>query len=215
MVIAETPRLILRQFHRDDVQAMDAVFGDADVMRYGDGTRSSEWVRAWIAKWIDERYSAWGFGSWAVVDKRRNLVVGYCGLSRFPERCAIEEAEIGFRLARADWGRGFATEAALAVCGYAFDALSIPRLVALIDPENHASIRVAEKIGFRYERDAMLPGYDHATDCTLCTASPADNQPLVCRAPQVVGTLFPTMLLGTTRYPPRRVIRYPALQCHN
>ena len=140
---------------------MNAVFGDADVMRYGDGPQSSEWVRAWIAKCIDERYPAWGFGSWAVVDKVRDVVVGYCGLSRFPERCAADEAEIGFRLARAQWGRGFATEAAFAVCSHAFNALGLPRLVALIDPANCASIRVAEKIGMTYERDAMLRGYDH------------------------------------------------------
>jgi hypothetical protein len=161
MVIAETPRLVLRQFHRDDGEAMDAVFGDADVMQYGDGPKSSDWVRAWITRWIDERYPAWGFGSWAVVDKVRNTLIGYCGLSRFPGRCAADEAEIGFRLARAHWGRGFATEAARAACGHAFDTLGLPRIVALIDPANLASIRVAEKVGLMYERDAMLPGYDH------------------------------------------------------
>ena len=161
MVIAETPRLVLRQFHPGDGEAMDAVFGDAEVMRYGDGVRPPEWVRAWVAGWLDEHYPRWGFGMWAVVDKGTSAVIGYCGLSRFPGRCAAGEAEIGFRLARPHWGRGLATEAALAVRGHAFGALRLPRLVALIDPANAASARVAEKVGLRYEREVMLPGYDH------------------------------------------------------
>ena len=64
-------------------------------------------------------------------------------------------------LARAHWGQGFATEAARAVRDYAFETLRLPRLVALIDPGNVRSIRVAERIGLRYDRDAMLEGYDH------------------------------------------------------
>lgn len=161
MVIAKTPRLIIRQFHPGDGEAMDRVFGDPEVMRYGDGVRTPQWVRSWIVGWVDEHYQRWGFGSWAVVEKSTSAVIGYCGLSRFPGRCAGDEAEIGFRLARAHWGRGLATEAAMAVCAHAFDALGLPRLVALIDPANAASIRVAEKIGLRYEREVMLPGYDH------------------------------------------------------
>jgi hypothetical protein len=161
MLITQTPRLILRQFHLDDAEAMNAIFGDADVMRFGDGPQSPQWVRSWIASSVNEYYSRWGFGSWAVVDKVTSAVIGYCGLSRFPDRCAPGEAEIGFRLARASWGHGFATEAALAVRDHAFDVLNLPRLIALIDPANIASIRVAEKLGFRFEREAMLPGYDH------------------------------------------------------
>jgi RimJ/RimL family protein N-acetyltransferase len=163
MVIAETPRLILRQLCLGDGEALDGVFGDADVMRYSDaGVRSPQWVRSWIDGWLNEHYPRWGFGAWAVAEKRTSAVIGYCGLSQFPGRCAAREAEIGFRLARAHWGRGYATEAALVVRGHAFDALRLPRLIALIDPANVAAIRVAEKIGLRHERDVMLPGYDHA-----------------------------------------------------
>jgi RimJ/RimL family protein N-acetyltransferase len=88
-------------------------------------------------------------------------VIGYCGLSRFPGRCAAGDTEIGFRLARPFWGRGFATEAARAVRDHAFDTLALPRLIAIIDPGNLASIRVAEKIGMRYEKDVSFEGYTH------------------------------------------------------
>ena len=69
------------------------------------------------------------------------------------------EVEIGYRLARAWWGRGYATEAVLAARDYAFDTLGLSRLIALIDPANAASIRVARKAGMHYETDVMMPGY--------------------------------------------------------
>lgn len=152
---------MLRPFQAADADALSAVFADAEVMRYGDGVRSSQWARAWMDRWIEELYPAWGFGMWAVVETGAAAVIGYCGLSRFPQRCTPDETEIGFRLARAHWGQGFATEAARAVRDYAFDVLRLPRLIAMIDPANVASIRVAEKIDMRYERDVLLAGYDH------------------------------------------------------
>src|SRR4051812_45475000 len=88
MIIARTSRLILRQFCPDDAEAMASIFGDAEVMRYGDGVRPLQWVRSWIDDWLDTHYATWGFGAWAVVEKRTNGVIAYCGLSRFPGRCA-------------------------------------------------------------------------------------------------------------------------------
>lgn len=161
MIIAETSRLILRQFRLDDLEAMNAVYRDAEVMRYGDGVQSPARVRAWIGDWIEKYYLQWGFGMWAVMEKKTAVVIGYCGLSQFPGRCAEGETEIGFRLARRHWGCGFATESAMAVRDHAFAELRLPCLIALIAPANVASIRVAEKIGMRYEREAMLAGYDH------------------------------------------------------
>jgi [ribosomal protein S5]-alanine N-acetyltransferase len=173
MIIARTQRLILRQFYAGDAGAMDRVFGDAEVMRYGDGVRTAEWVRSWLARWGGEYYPQWGFGMWAVVEASTSDVIGYCGLTRFPGRCATcDEAEIGFRLARTHCGRGFAAEAAMAVRDYAFDVLHVPRLIALIDPANLASVRVVRKLGFRYDRDAMLEGYDHPDHVYSLTRPP-------------------------------------------
>jgi RimJ/RimL family protein N-acetyltransferase len=70
------------------------------------------------------------------------------------------EVEIGYRLIRSAWGHGYATEAAQAVATYA-TTLGIQRLIALIDPGNVASIRVAYKLGMHYEADVMFDGYTH------------------------------------------------------
>ena len=88
-------------------------------------------------------------------------MIGYCGLTEFPGTDGRPEIVIGFRFALGSWRRGYATESAVAVRDYAFRTLRIPRLIAIIDPGNTASIRVVEKLGVTYEKDVMLPGYDY------------------------------------------------------
>ena len=87
--------------------------------------------------------------------------IGYCGLSRFADRCAPGETEIGYRFAKHFWGRGLATEAVSAVRDFAITKLHISRLIAIIDPGNIPARHVIEKTGFHYERDAMFEGYTH------------------------------------------------------
>lgn len=160
MVIVETKRILLRYFELSDGDAMMHVFGDAEVMRYGDGVQTRLWVDAWLRNCL-ENYQSHGFGPYAVVERSSGDVIGYCGLSYFPDFNGQEEIELGYRMQRAAWGYGYATEAARAVRDFAFYTLNIRRLIALIDPMNVASLRVAEKIGMHYEADAMLEGYDH------------------------------------------------------
>ena len=139
---------------------MYCVFCDVDVMRFSDGVQTKKWVTTWLHNCL-ERYQTWGFGPYAVVEKNSQDVIGYCGLFFFPDIGGHTEVEIGYRLAKSAWGKGYATEAARIVCDHAFTTLGIKRLIALIDPSNVASIRVAEKIGMKYEKEVMLDGYTH------------------------------------------------------
>jgi RimJ/RimL family protein N-acetyltransferase len=156
MVIAEAQRVVLRCFHVADLDAMAGVFGDPEVMRFGPGPRSRDWVRGWLCGCLEDYYRKWGFGLWAVVHKPDRRVIGYCGLTRFDDIGGQSEIEIGYRLVREFWGRGLATEAARAVRDYAFGVLGLQRLVSIIDPHNGASLRVAEKTGLRYEKDVIF-----------------------------------------------------------
>lgn len=158
MVIAETQRLVLRGFHVVDDDAMSRVFSDPEVMRYGDGTKDIEWVRRWLRGCLEDYHVKWGFGLWAVVEKRSSTVIGFCGLTRFADLGGQAETEIGYRLARAFWGQGFATEAASAVRDYGFGTLNLSRMISIIDPRNAASIRVAEKVGLRFEKEMLFRG---------------------------------------------------------
>ena len=161
MLVLETERLFLRHFHILDSKPMHSVFGDADVMRFGDGAQTEEWVRSWLRTCLEHYYATWGFGPYAVVERRERAVIGYCGLFFFPDVNGQPEIEIGYRLARSSWGQGYATEAASAVRDFAFGTLGIKRLIAMIDPANTASVRIAEKLGMRYEKEVMFKGYTH------------------------------------------------------
>ncbi|MBI5813880.1 MAG: GNAT family N-acetyltransferase [Meiothermus silvanus] len=161
MIVAQTDRLLLRHLHLLDAQALYGVFGDPEVMRFSEGgVQSREWVTLWLRSQL-EHYARWGFGRYAVLERSRPEVIGYCGLAFHPDLGGRPEVDLGYRLARRSWGHGYATEAARAVVAYAFDTLGLGRLVATIDPQNLASLRVAEKIGMRYEKDLMLEGYTH------------------------------------------------------
>jgi ribosomal-protein-alanine N-acetyltransferase len=156
MTIAETARLRLRHFHIVDGEAMDQVFGDAEVMRFGSGTRDPAWVRQWLRGCLEDYHAKWGFGLWAVVEKQSAMVIGFCGLSRFADVGGQAETEIGYRLAQRFWGQGYATEAASAVRDYGFRTLNLSRMISIIDPRNAASLNVAKKVGLACEKEVMF-----------------------------------------------------------
>jgi [ribosomal protein S5]-alanine N-acetyltransferase len=161
MLIAETPRLVIRHFTAGDAAAMEAVFCDAEVMRYSeDGVDDPEAVRTRIGNVIAD-YPTSPLGMWAIAEKPTGNVIGYVALGRPRSPCGLREAELGFRLARPYWGRGYATEAAGAACRHAFETLLLARIVATIDPQNVASARVAQKVGMTLQGEVMFPGYTH------------------------------------------------------
>ena len=160
MTVLQTKRLTLRRLKQSDDRALACVFADPEVMRFGDGIKSNQWVRGWLARCIRD-YQKRGWGPWAVIENASGNLIGYCGLFHIPDVNGPPEIEIGYRFARESWGRGYATEAVLAVRDWAFLSLGLTRLIAMIDPDNTASIRVAEKAGMRYEQDVILEGYTH------------------------------------------------------
>ena len=160
MIVVSTQRTVLRTFCQADAAPMSAVFGDPDVMRFGDGPQDADWIQQWIEQ-TARQYEQWNFGPWAVVLRQQQTVIGYCGLVRFDDINGQPEVELGYRLARNHWGCGLATEIATAVRDLACQKLGIGRLISLIDPGNHRSIRAATKIGMVCSGEVMLPGYTH------------------------------------------------------
>ena len=97
------------------------------------------------------------FGCWAV--ERAGHVLGYARLADATARTRAGDAELGVRLARAAWGEGVGTEAAMCLADVA--GRSAHRLVAVVDPGNRRSVRLMEKLGMTLEREIMFPHYDH------------------------------------------------------
>ena len=117
----QSARLVLRRFESTDTTALEQVFGDAEVMRFGPGTQSLEWIASWI-KSQDEHFVEHDSCLWAAVSRSSpDDLLGYCGLTFYPNVRGQPEFEIGYRLAKKFWGRGYATEAATLVRDFAFE----------------------------------------------------------------------------------------------
>ncbi len=151
-----TERLLLRSWRPDDLDPLLAMLSDADHAHFVGSTtsRGDAWRRmaAFVGHW-----SLRGFGVWAVSEAGDGPWVGWCGLW-FPEEWP--EPEIGWALAPAMTGKGYATEAALAARRYAYDVLGWSTAISFIDPLNKPSQRVAERMGARLEGTAQLRGVD-------------------------------------------------------
>jgi RimJ/RimL family protein N-acetyltransferase len=158
----ETERLLLRRLVVSDGEALNTLFADVEVMGSSvDGTLSPDEVGAWLDGQIDGYRAESGIEILAVEVRSTSEVIGYCGLTRYPDIDGSPEIEIGYRLIRKFWDHGYATEAASAVRDQAFSKLNLPRLIALIEPGNVRSIRVARKLGMRFEKAVMMEGYDY------------------------------------------------------
>lgn len=151
----ETERLLLRRVEEPDAIVLAGLWSDPRVTRYMGGPRDFQKVRLEL-----EAESRAGVvhatGWWPVAEKASGRVIGDCGLIE-KNVDGREEIELVYVFASDAWGKGYATEAALALRDYAFCRLGLLRIVALIDPENHASARVAEKIGMQFERETRRP----------------------------------------------------------
>ena len=149
--VLETDRLLLRHLSLDDLEALAAIQADPEVMRYFDGGPLTTQVVRYDLERCIARQQECGFSLWAAIDKSEGRFIGRCGL--LPQSLqGREEVEIAYMIDRSYWGRGLATEAAIAIRDHAFDRLGRDRLVSIIHRDNLASRRVAEKAGMRPER---------------------------------------------------------------
>ena len=140
----ETERLILREWRASDFEVYAGWQADAEVMRFLHGApmgRADAWrsLAAVMGQWALR-----GYGVWAVEEKTSGALAGRVGLVH-PE--GWPGLEVGWTLGRAHWGKGYATEAALASMDYAFTTQALPKLISLIHDTNTASQAVAKRIG--------------------------------------------------------------------
>ena len=142
--------MVLRRMGWADVDDLMGIFSDPVVMRYYPNTKSREEAEAWV-RWTLGSYRDHGFGQWVAILKDSGEFAGQCGLT-VQEIGGREEVEIGYLFMRRFWGRGLATEAAIAARDFGFHTLGYWRLVSIIDPKNLASRRVAEKVGMTLEK---------------------------------------------------------------
>jgi len=156
LIVAETERLRVRPWRTGDLSPLTEMFGDPRFVKFTRGPMSREQVEEWM-RFKQRLHQERGYSHWGVERLVDSRLIGYCGLAmqQLPEGSWLE---IGYRLAQDCWGRGLATEAATACRDWAFANLDYGELIAIIEPDNSRSIRVAEKLGMASRFDTVYHG---------------------------------------------------------
>ena len=144
----ETSRLLLRRLVSSDAQEFFRTVGDPDVMRYwAPGPDKSVQHTEHRISEIENHWKAHGFGDWGVVEKGSGSLIGFSGLHYIAN---MDKVNIGYAFEKSQWRKGFGYETCPIVLSYGFQTLALPEIVAVISPENQASIRLAEKCGLHF-----------------------------------------------------------------
>ncbi len=156
-MILQTPRLLLREFTENDLDAFALIMADPEVMKFSlSGPQSKEVAKQYLEHRILQHYRAHGFGLWAVVYE--GILIGFTGLIT-QEIDGEKKIELGYRFHPKYWGKGLATEACRAIAQYAFTVLKLSEVISIIDPQNIRSLRVAEKVGMTKWKETTFHGF--------------------------------------------------------
>lgn len=154
--ILRTSHLTLRPLFSEDAAALHRIYQTEGVLRYFPNPvpPALERVQRFIAGQQDH-WEKYGYGDWGILPDNEAEIIGWAGLQYLPE---LDETEVGFLLDRPFWGRGYASEAARASLTFGFANFDLQQIIALVHPENLASIRVIEKCGMSFQDMLSLWG---------------------------------------------------------
>jgi RimJ/RimL family protein N-acetyltransferase len=153
----ETERLTLRPFREADATALFEISQDPDVVRFVGDRHVPTLQEAWraVAGWIGH-WALRGYGQWAIEERSSGRFIGRAGIINPAD---WPGPEVGYLLGRPWWGHGYATEAATAAMDWGFREIGFTDLLSLIDPENHASIAVATRLGETLRGETEVMGH--------------------------------------------------------
>lgn len=153
----ESKRLILRQWQDSDLKPFAEMNADPEVMRYFPGTYSFQESEKLFAK-MQNIINVNGWGWWALEHKETGEFIGATGLvSVLFDAHFVPAVEVGWRIRREHWRKGYASEAASVALEFAQNTLKLPKVVSFTAVQNVPSIGVMEKIGMQ----RILPNFDH------------------------------------------------------
>ena len=153
-IIFETPRLFLRRFTEEDATLILQLNSDAEIVKYVHEPilETEEQATKIIINIILPQYKN-NLGRWAIHTKHNNDFIGWCGIKYLPER---DEMDLGYRLVKQAWRKGYATEAAQHTLDYGFNTLDIALITGRAHIENMASQKVLEKIGMNFTHEGIV-----------------------------------------------------------
>ena len=147
-MILETKRLIIEHFTCADIHMWASIEADPLVRKFVDGKCLSREEAGHYVKMSMDSYAENGFGRFAVRSKTSKLLIGMCGFLR-----QDEEIDFGYRYSAETWGKGIGYEAANKVLNYGLEHLKLKKICAGVAIENIPSIKILEKLGFKFEKN--------------------------------------------------------------
>lgn len=155
LIVAETPRLILRRWVMDDVPAVAHIYGVDETMRFYGGARGFT-LKSLTQSFADiiSEYG-FGYGNYAVIERESGSIIGHCGVRWSEKR---DRPEIDVCLHRSVWRRGYAFEAVSAVIAKAFEADRVTEIFGIADRDNVASIALMRRLGMTFVEDIDAGG---------------------------------------------------------
>jgi [ribosomal protein S5]-alanine N-acetyltransferase len=159
VVILETERLRVRPFSTADAEFILRLLNEPSfIANIGNkGIRTIEDATSYLVDGPMASYQRFGFGLWRVALKDSSVPIGMCGLLK---RDFLEDVDIGYAFLPEHCSLGYALEVSSAVMRYAREQLGLDKVVAIVNDDNTRSIRLLEKLGFRYERTIRLADDD-------------------------------------------------------
>lgn len=151
-IFAETERLILREILPSDIDGMFLLDSDPEVHKYLGNTPVTQRTQSLeVIEFVRKQYIENGIGRWAVIEKETSTFIGWSGLKLVTENVNnhINYYDLGYRFIRNYWGKGYATESAIAALNYGFKELKLNEIYACAQVENIASNKILEKLGFQ------------------------------------------------------------------
>lgn len=183
-IFLETPRLILRQFTEDDIDNLIALDRDPEVMRHINGgiPSSYEAIANKFLPYAMSYYERENLGFWAIVEKYSHEFIGWIFLRpegdfELLQQLNLAEAdaiELGYRLRKISWNKGYTTEASQELIKKTFSGSNIAKINAWALAENKASLRVMEKVGLQRQQEYVVSA-DKLSDPSLLENSLVQN----------------------------------------
>lgn len=160
----QTERFILRDVVEEDLDGFYELDSDPEVHRYlGNSPVTDKAKLLDLIRYIQQQYVENGIGRWAIIDKKSNEFIGWCGLKLVKDTINNQSNyyDLGYRLIRKHWGKGIATETAKASIEYGFNVLQLKEIIGAIHCDNVASNNVVKKLGFELVETFEFEGEMH------------------------------------------------------
>lgn len=158
-IITETKRCIIREMTEEDLDAMYQVYAGDSITRYMEGLyEDREQELEYTRSYIKHAYTFWGYGTWVIVRKSDNKLIGRVG---FNLRDGYEEVELGFVIMEEEQKKGYAFECCKAVMEVGKEEYQFEAIQALVKEDNLPSVKLCKKLGFRLENMVLQDGEEY------------------------------------------------------